>query len=133
LRACTQSPSPSGQEEIDAKKDVEAAYTLMESEAVNFKSALERVRRTELALSPAKGSSPAVVAFAVSGPGTTWANDVFSSQETPMPRVVQTLGSLFLAAYSSPVRSENKPKRSYPLGTNKASEKASSKRSKQDK
>jgi len=127
------SKSPSGQQEIDAKKEVEAAYALMESEAANLKSALERVRRAEVALNPSMGGTPAVVAFAVSGPGTTWADDVLSSQNTHLPRVVHTLGSIFLAAYSSPVRTENKPKRSYPAGTTKTGRKAPSKRPKYGK
>jgi len=90
---------------------VEEAYKLVDERAASLRTALELLRRAECASCPLTGSVPAVVAFAVSAPGTTWALDSFQSQGTPLPRVVTILESLFLAAYSHPTRLENRPKK----------------------
>ena len=94
-----------------ATNAVEEAYKLVDECAASLRTALELLRRAECASCRLTGIVPAVVAFAVSAPGTTWALDSFQSQGTPLPRVVRILESLFLAAYSNPTRLENKPKR----------------------
>ena len=99
---------------------VEEAYKLVDERAASLRAALELLRRAECASNPLTGIVPAVVAFAVSAPGTTWALDSFQSQGTPLPRVVKVLESLFLAAYSNPTHLENKPKKRCRPGAGKA-------------
>jgi hypothetical protein len=90
---------------------VEEAYKLVDERAASLRTALELLRRAECASSPLTSFVPAVVAFSVSAPGSTWAYYSFQSQGTPLPRVVKILESLFLAAYSNSVQLENRPKK----------------------
>ena len=122
LSATTLPPQAAAQPPRDdsAANAVEEAYKLVDERAASLRTALELLRRAECTSNPLPGIVPAVVAFAVSAPGTTWAFDSFQSQGTPLPRVVKVLESLFLAAYSNPTHLENKPKKRCRPGAGKA-------------
>jgi len=67
---------------------------------------LRRVREVRKKLAPHSLEAPAVVAFSVSAPGTSWGADEWI--QTPVPFFADALKKLFLAAYSNERTTQNK-------------------------
>ena len=110
---------PPTSDELKARQDaVEAAYVVLEGQAALLRTSLQNVRMAETALEPTASWTPAAVAFSVSAPGSQWSVDQVFSDGTPHPRVLNTLKSLFEAAYSNPDKKKNKLKKPY-LGSKK--------------
>ena len=94
------------QDEIERARRVEEAFTALEHQSQLLAVAVASVRLAEIELNPALASVPAGLAFAVSGPCTSWSVETW--QECGLPRVVELLRKAFLAAFSGPKRNDNR-------------------------
>ena len=94
------------QDEVARARRVDEAFVALEHQGQLFTSAVASVRLAEIEQTPSLVSVPAALAFAVSGPCTSWSDETW--QECGLPRVVELLRKAFLAAFSGPKRTDNR-------------------------
>ena len=94
------------QDEAARARRVDESFKVLEHHGQLLASAVASVRLVEIQQTPSLVSVPAALAFAVSGPCTSWSHETW--QECGLPRVVELLRKAFLAAFSGPKRTDNR-------------------------